>query len=174
MDEGRKLSQKVVFLGDSGVGKTSLIHRFIDDKFNADYKVTLEFNFFIKDIITPGTQSSLQIWDIAGREQFSRLTETYLDGARGAVLVYDVTQPKTFQSISFWLNQLQKHSRNIPFILVGNKIDLIGVVRVISEEGKNLATKIKAYNFFETSAKSGVKVQEIFEEISKAMKENST
>lgn len=151
------------------MGKTALLIRYNDNRFQTDYKATLGFDIFIKKFSKKGTKYSLAIWDIAGQEKLESLRTSYLEGAHAAILIFDVTNRDSFKNINNWLNDLIKVAGKIPFILVGNKIDLVEEIKVTSDEGEKLATQIKAINFYETSAKTGQNVNEIFEEISNAV-----
>ncbi|MHA1300329.1 MAG: Rab family GTPase, partial [Candidatus Helarchaeota archaeon] len=108
---------------------------------------------------------SLTLWDIAGIEQFESLRKSYLDGAQGAILIYDVTRQDTLQNLLFWHKTCVQITGEIPMILVGNKIDLIDDLKVKKQDAENLINKIKTFKFYETSAKTGENVQDMFEEI---------
>lgn len=157
---------KIVVLGDPRVGKTSLIIRYVDDKFEVNYKATLGFDISIKKVTNTTGEYSLAIWDIAGQEQFTSLRTTYLDGAQGAILVYDVTDPNTFKNLNMWYEALFEITGGVPFILVGNKIDLTEERKITIDKGQEIAKKLGAYKFYETSAKTGNLVQEVFINIS--------
>ncbi len=158
-------SYKIVVLGDNAVGKTSLIVRYVDDSFNVNYKPTLGFDIFVKRVDTPDGLDSLIIWDIGAQEKFEELREFFLQRSDGAILVYDVTRMETFQNMIFWMNTLYDFVGRVPFILVGNKIDLIDRVEISTEKAERFADKIKAINFYECSTKTGIKVNEIFKEM---------
>lgn len=148
------------------MGKTALIVRYIDNKFNADYKATLGFEISVKAVANKESNYTLAIWDIAGQDQLAELRRSYIEGAQGAILVYDVTNRESFQDINFWIDQLYKYAGVVPFILVGNKIDLADEIDVTTEEGKKFANLKRVNKFHETSAKTGESVNEIFKEIS--------
>ncbi len=163
----QRIIYKIVLLGDAGVGKTSLLVRYIDDKFQDNYKATLGFDISIMNITDEETEFSLAIWDIAGQDTMSELRKSYIEGAQGTIVIYDATNRKSFENLSYWLDQMYKFAGHIPFILVGNKIDLKNDIKISTEEGQKLA-ELKKYNdFFETSAKTGDNVGYIFKKISK-------
>ncbi|MFX0140538.1 MAG: Rab family GTPase, partial [Candidatus Hodarchaeota archaeon] len=164
-----KIIYKILLLGDPGTGKTALITRYLDNKFITDYKATLGFDIFIKKITNAKAEYSLAIWDLAGQEKYTTLKQSYYEGAQGVIMVYDVTNPESYKNIIQWLTELQKVVKTIPIILVGNKIDLVDEIKIASEDGKRLEIRIKAINFYETSAKTGHNVDIIFEEIAETI-----
>ncbi|TMW61152.1 hypothetical protein Poli38472_013615 [Pythium oligandrum] len=145
---------KLLLLGDSGVGKTSLMRVFSGDEFSESMLATAGVDFKLRNIALGDEEIALQIWDTAGQERFHRITATYYKGANGIVLVYDVTDKKSFDNVGYWMNNIRQYaSPHMPaMLLVGNKIDL--PKRVVSTE-EGLATA-KQYNvrFIETSAKT--------------------
>ena len=162
----QRIIYKIILLGNSGVGKTSCLVRYVDDKFNDNYKATLGFDISIKSIRTKEVDYSLAIWDIAGQDAMAELRKSYMEGSQGAILIYDVTNEETFNSINYWLNQLYQFVGHIPIILVGNKIDLTDKIKISTEKGQNMAKLKKLDGYYETSAKTGQKVNEIFRKIS--------
>jgi Ras-related protein Rab-8A len=116
---------KMLMIGDSGVGKTCLLLRYANDSFSPSFITTIGIDFKIKNIQVDGKKIKLQIWDTAGQERFRTITTSYFRGAQGVVLVYDVTDRKTFISIRNWMAQIQLHAdANINRILIGNKCDM--------------------------------------------------
>jgi Ras-related protein Rab-11A len=131
---------KVVLIGDSGVGKTNILGRYLKNEFNYDSKTTVGVEFGAKRLEIDGVKIKTQIWDTAGQERFRSITNAYYKGAKGALLVYDVTRRDTFDSINKWVPELiQAGDKQVTIILVGNKIDLESERQVSSEEGKKKA-----------------------------------
>jgi len=166
-EEARELREfvfKIVIIGDAAVGKTSLINRFIEDKFSEDYRATLGANIVRKDVNLDNARVRLIMWDLAGQEKYRVVRSMYFQGCQGALLVYDVTRYNTLESISNkWLKDYKKHvKKKGAYILIGNKTDLQDQIAVPTEKGKELATKIKASDFIETSARLGENIEEAF------------
>jgi small GTP-binding protein len=158
---------KVVFIGDQGVGKSSLVSRYVTSSFKTDYLPTIGANVVAKEYSYEGRVITLIIWDIAGQDMFTKIRDKYYAGGSMAVLVYDVTNRDTLEHATFWLDDMKKATRsNLPVILVANKIDLNRVVR--KEDGEKLAREIKA-KLVETSAKTGENVRKLFDELVKLL-----
>ncbi|MDX1797602.1 MAG: Rab family GTPase [Candidatus Lokiarchaeia archaeon] len=160
----REFVYKIVILGDAAVGKTSLINRFVENSFSEDYRATLGANIVRKDVNLNNTKVRLIMWDLAGQEKYQVVRSLYFQGCEGALLVYDVTRYSTFESInSKWLRDFKKYVKNEgAYILIGNKSDLTDQRTVTEERGKEIANKIKASHFIETSAKMGENIEEAF------------
>jgi Ras-related protein Rab-11A len=151
---------KLVLLGDSGVGKSNLLSRFVRNEFDLNAKATIGVEFATKTVETEGRVVKAQIWDTAGQERFRAMTSAYYRGALGALLVYDVTRRETFEGASRWLAELREHADSrVVVMLVGNKSDLRGLRRVDKDEAAALAAR-NDVAFIETSAldASGVEV----------------
>jgi small GTP-binding protein len=155
---------KIVFVGDQGVGKTSLITKYAASAFKEDYLPTLGANVVAKEVSVEGKVLTLIIWDIAGQEIFSVVRDRYYNKTDIAVIVYDVTARETLKSIKAWLHDLGNYTpSNTPLVLVGNKIDLPN--RVISKgEGEKAAKEVHAIHI-ETSARTGENVRKLFEKL---------
>ncbi len=160
----REFVFKVAILGDSAVGKTSLISQFVEGSFQEDYKPTLGANIVRKDVNLNKTRVRLIMWDLAGQEKYRVVRSMYFQGCEGALLVYDVTRYNTFDSInSKWLRDFKKYvKKKGVYVLIGNKTDLKHQRAIPTERGRELATKIKASHFIETSAKLGENIEEAF------------
>ena len=162
--ELREFVFKIVIIGDAAVGKTSLINQFVESSFNEDYKPTLGANIVRKDVNLDNIKVRLIMWDLAGQEKYRVVRSMYFQGCQGALLVYDVTRYNTLESINNkWLKDYKKHvKKKGAYILIGNKTDLKDQIAIPTEKGKELATKIKASDFIETSARLGENIEEAF------------
>jgi Ras-related protein Rab-8A len=153
---------KLLMIGDSGVGKTCLLLRYANDSFSPTFISTIGIDFKIKNVQLDGKKIKLQIWDTAGQERFRTITTSYFRGAQGILLVYDVSDRKSFMSIRNWIAQIQMHADvNVNKILIGNKCDMNDQRAVTTEEGETLAKEYKI-SFFETSAKQDTNVENSF------------
>ncbi|EQC36199.1 rab family, other [Saprolegnia diclina VS20] len=157
---------KLLLIGDSGVGKSCLLMRYSDDSFTSSFITTIGIDFKVKTIDVDGKRVKLQIWDTAGQERFRTITTAYYRGAMGILLVYDVTDDHSFQNVRNWMRQIQQHaSPNVNKILIGNKCDVDPSERVVTtQQGEELAAEY-GVQFFETSAKSNLNVEEAFRSI---------
>jgi Ras-related protein Rab-1A len=157
---------KVVVVGEGGVGKTSLILRYTQDRFLGEYITTIGTNFAVKTLNIDGQQIKLQLWDLGGQAQFMRIRSFYYPGARAAVVVYSTADRNTFEVVPKWAKEVRNICGDIPLTLLGNKIDLDNERRVKKEEGVSRASQINA-EFFETSAKTGELINAAFTSIAK-------
>lgn len=153
---------KLLLIGDSGVGKTCLLFRFSDDAFNTTFISTIGIDFKIKTVEIDGKKIKLQIWDTAGQERFHTITTSYYRGAMGIMLVYDITQEKTFDNIAKWLRNIDEHaSEGVERMILGNKCDMEDKRMVNKERGEGIARE-HGIKFFETSAKDNINVEDAF------------
>ncbi|XP_071837934.1 ras-related protein Rab-10-like [Apostichopus japonicus] len=153
---------KLLLIGDSGVGKTCILFRFSDDTFNTTFISTIGIDFKIKTVELQGKKIKLQIWDTAGQERFHTITTSYYRGAMGIMLVYDITQEKTFENIAKWLRNIQEHANeDVEKMLLGNKCDMEDKRMISKERGETIA-KENGIKFMETSAKSNINVETAF------------
>lgn len=162
---------KVVLLGESGVGKTSIVQRFAKGEFKEENKATLGAVFLSKILDIPGTGTSVkfQIWDTAGQEKYRSLASMYYQDAAAAILVYDITKRNTFEGISYWFTELQKNApEKIKIAIAANKADLVEQEAVSTHEAKTFADSHQAILKM-TSAKDGMGINDIFIEIAKAV-----
>ncbi len=151
---------KIVLFGEGGVGKTSLIIRYVRSHFSDEVKKTIGTNFLVKDVTIDGELIRLLVWDIAGQEQFFRMHKFFFNSANGALGVFDVTRVTTFEEMPKWLNSMRANCDcEIPAFLLGNKIDLPR--RVTTEQAQEFAREMKC-DYLETSAKENINVEEAF------------
>jgi len=161
-----------MLLGAGAVGKTSLINRYVKNRFSADYKITLGADFLSKKVsVTKDSgeivEVNLLIWDIAGQSQFSSFKKFYFQGVHGSLLVFDLSREETLNPIQKWNEDVLEYSPNAVNVLIGNKSDL---TRNVSEKNiQKLGRKLKSKGFVETSAKTGEKVNEAFLSIIKSV-----
>ena len=153
---------KIVIVGDSGVGKTNLITRYLKNDFKPETKATIGVEFSDKKYIYKNKNIKIQIWDTAGQERYRSLTSMYYKGAKGAILVYDITSKNSFENIDKWLIEMKKTAdENIKIILIGNKCDLIEKREVKEDDGKIKAKDLNV-PFMETSALNCINVEKAF------------
>ncbi|KAI5950892.1 SEC4 [Candida jiufengensis] len=162
---------KLLLVGDSGVGKSCLLLRFVEDKFNPSFITTIGIDFKIRTIESKGKKIKLQVWDTAGQERFRTITTAYYRGAMGIVLIYDVTDSRSFENVENWFQTVTQHANeDAQIFLVGNKSDDEVGRQVSKEQGEELASKL-GIPFLEASAKSNANVDAIFYELAGIIQE---
>uniref|UniRef100_A0A1D1Z3Y9 Ras-related protein Rab7 n=1 Tax=Anthurium amnicola TaxID=1678845 RepID=A0A1D1Z3Y9_9ARAE len=169
MSARRRTLLKVIVLGDSGVGKTSLMNQYVHQKFSQQYKATIGADFVTKELLIEDRLVTLQIWDTAGQERFRSLGVAFYRGADCCILVYDVNVLKSFDTLDTWhdefLNQASPSDpKTFPFILLGNKVDIDGGnSRVVSEKkAREWCASKGSIPYFETSAKEDYNIDAAF------------
>ena len=169
-----KVDIKIITLGDSHVGKSSLIIKYIDNKFSNVYMSTIGFDLKHKQInLKDGTEAKIMIYDTAGQERFKSLAANYIKKANGILLVYDIADHTTFENIRVWMESItEEKGDKLPIVLVGNKADLEDERQVLYKEGKDLAEN-KGFHFYETSCKNGANVTECFLDLAELVYEKS-
>lgn len=161
----RNIEAKVVLLGAASVGKTCIVTRATSDFYDPEQVPTVGASFSAKIITTDSARVTLRIWDTAGQERFRSLAPMYYQGSHAAIIVFSLTDPESLKDAYTWADELKEHFENLPFLyLVGNKSDLTDERKVTSDEANMAADKLNAI-YFETSAKSGQNVSELFENI---------
>ena len=152
---------KILLLGDSTVGKTCFLLRYTDDTFLDVHMATIGLDYRLKTMILNDQKIvKVQLWDTAGQDKFRAITRNYYKGAKGIILIYDVTNIKSYENIKKWINEIKDEiSDKVTIILIGNKIDNVVQRKITKEQGEKLASD---YNvaFFETSAKTGEGINE--------------
>lgn len=158
---------RVVLAGDAEVGKTSLLYRFAEDKFeDGATKPTITIDNIYKTIDVEGKKIRLNIWDTAGQERFKTLTQAYYKHAQAVLIVFDMTEEGSFKHVLEWKREVSRYSPRCIKVLVGNKSDLADP-KISAEEAKDHVSHFELDKFFETSAKSGENVKDVFAFIAK-------
>jgi small GTP-binding protein len=162
----KDISFKIIVIGDSGVGKSSLTNKATRNIFEDNYHATVGFEFFTFNIKIKNKIISLQIWDTCGQELFRSLITNFYRNTSLAIIVYSVTSEESFQDIDMWLKELRTHANpDVKVILIGNKVDLENERKISTEEGEKFAKANKFDKFVETSAKTGINTLSTFVEI---------
>ncbi|XP_063704515.1 ras-related protein Rab-21 [Culicoides brevitarsis] len=166
---GNSYNFKVVLLGEGAVGKTSIVLRYIESKFNPKHITTLQASFLNKKINIDDNRVNLSIWDTAGQERFHALGPIYYRGSNGAILVYDITDEESFQKVKSWVKELKKMLGNeITLAIAGNKMDLAKDRQVSLETAEEYAKSVGAKHY-ETSAKLNEGIDDLFLALAKDM-----
>ncbi|KAI8989433.1 P-loop containing nucleoside triphosphate hydrolase protein [Pilobolus umbonatus] len=164
---------KIVLIGDSGVGKSNLLSRLITNEFNLESKSTIGVEFATRNYEIENRTVKGQIWDTSGQERYRAITGAYYRGAVGALLVYDITRPSSFQNIQQWMKELKELADpNIVIMLVGNKVDLSTTRAVSTDEGSQLAEQ-EGFLFIETSALDSTNVDKAFDVVFRTIYANT-
>jgi len=155
---------KVVFIGDSGVGKTNILSRFCKEEFNINSQSTVGVEFASKIIETENQKKvKIQIWDTAGQERFKSVTNTYYYRSQGALVVFDITKNSSFENVDKWVSQLRQFAgKEVVIVLVGNKSDLRNLRAVTKEEALEKASALGNLDYIETSALNNSHINETF------------
>ncbi len=168
---------KVCIFGDGGVGKTTLVKRYMTGVFKGDSTMTIGVDFHVKKLEIDGLNVSLQIWDFAGEDRFRFLLPSYVIGASGGIFMYDITRYSSLKNFDDWLDIFKRaytgKEQQIPVIMVGGKLDLQYKRAVSSNNAFELAKKSNLYGFVECSAKNGENIDDIFIEIGRLMMRRS-
>jgi len=158
---------KIVLIGDSGVGKTSLLQRFAEQVFSNTHITTIGVDFKLRTIQVGNKRVKLQVWDTAGQEKFRVITKTYYRNAAGIIIAYDVTNGESFVNTKRWIEEVKNNCGDdgVPIVLVGNKCD--SPDKVVSLEDQAAYAQLINLKFFETSARDNINVDEVFIELTR-------
>ncbi len=170
LDSGGIYKFKFIIIGDSSVGKTSIIRRFVENRFTLDYRATLGLNVLSHSIKFYGNEVSLSLWDVGAQDYFKRFRKTYYVGAQAAFIVFDVCNRESFDNVKTWYKELNDFlgNKNIPITIVGNKIDLADQRRITYQEGIGIGEALtkenieRHFSYIETSALTGENIGDAF------------
>lgn len=176
MNSDYKYLFKMILVGDSGVGKTSFLKRYTDETFETDYITTIGVDFKIKTALVDGDVVKLQLWDTAGQERFSSITKNYYRGAHGIIVMFDLTNKSSFESIKDWLRKIQENaSPDCEVMLLGSKVDLQSNIEVDEQAIDRFLEerKIQKSKFYKVSAKENIHVATVFENLARTLVERT-
>jgi len=158
---------KVLTAGEGGVGKTTLLHRYVEGKFSSETKMTIGVEFFLKEVNIDGQKVMLQLWDFGGQERFRFLLESYVIGARGALLMFDLTRTMTLENIDQWVQIVRKEDPELPILFLGSKSDLENDICVKEDYIEEFKQQFNMYDFLRISSKTGENVERSFESLTR-------
>ncbi|XP_053321278.1 ras-related protein Rab-19 [Spea bombifrons] len=154
---------KIILIGDSNVGKTSVVHRFQSGVFSDKHQNTIGVDFTVRSLNIEGKKVKVQVWDTAGQERFRTITQSYYRSAHGAIIAYDITRRQTFESVPHWIHEVERFgAANLMVMLIGNKSDLLEERQILFEEACTLAENRGLLAVLETSAKEARNIDEVF------------
>ena len=167
----KKFILKILTAGEGGVGKTTLLHRFVEGKFSGETKMTIGVEFFLKELEIDGQQCTLQLWDFGGQERFRFLLESYVLGAKGALLLFDLTRPMTLENLEAWVKICRQGNNDLPILFIGTKLDLVDDIMVDDDYAASFKEQFNLFDFLKISSKSGENIEESFKLLTKKILE---
>ncbi|MHA1468202.1 MAG: Rab family GTPase, partial [Promethearchaeota archaeon] len=165
---------KVLTGGDGGVGKTTLLHRYVEGKFSSETKMTIGVEFFLKELMIDDQKVLLQLWDFGGQERFRFLLKSYVIGARGALLMFDLTRAMSLERIPEWVNICRKENPNLPILFLGSKADLSDDMNISKDYIMSYKEDFNLYDYLEVSSKTGQNVESAFESVTREILKSRT
>ena len=155
---------KILVGGDGAAGKTTLLRKYVDGFFDESSIATVGVDFFIKQVIYENLGTcTLQFWDLGGQERFRHLLESFIMGAKGALLLFDLTMMPKIDHILNWVNIVRMHEFDLPIILVGTKLDLEDFIAVDDESAKSIKNAFNMIDYIKTSSKTGINIDKVFD-----------
>jgi len=170
----KKFILKILTAGEGGVGKTTLLHRYVEGRFSAETKMTIGVEFFLKETELDSQLCTLQLWDFGGQERFRFLLESYVLGAKGALLMFDLTRPITLENLEQWVNICRKNNPDLPILFLGTKNDLLDEIMVDDDYAITFQEEFNLFDYLRVSSKSGENVQEAFNLLTRRILERQT
>ncbi len=170
----QKFILKILTAGEGGVGKTTLLHRYVEGRFSAETKMTIGVEFFLKETEIDTNHCTLQLWDFGGQERFRFLLESYVLGAKGALLMFDLTRLMSLENLQQWINIVRRGDPNLPVLFVGTKLDLTDEIQVDDDYAMSFLNEFNLIDYIKISSKSGQNVGTAFEILTRTILERQT
>lgn len=167
----KKFILKILTAGEGGVGKTTLLHRYVEGKFSAETKMTIGVEFFLKELEIDDKRVTCQLWDFGGQERFRFLLESYVLGAKGALLLFDLTRPMTLENLGQWVDICRKGDPDLPIIFIGTKLDLVDEIMVDDDYAEEFQKEYKLFDYIKISSKTGNNVNTAFHTLTRKILE---
>ncbi|MFX1392029.1 MAG: Rab family GTPase [Promethearchaeota archaeon] len=158
---------KVLTAGEGGVGKTTLLHKYIKGQFLPETRMTIGVEFFLKELSIDGWDIILQLWDFGGQERFRFLLDSYVTGAKGALLMFDLTRTMTLENLDQWVNICRKHNNDLPILFLGTKADLVEHIIIDEKYIMEYKEKFNLFDYMTVSALTGENVEAAFETLTR-------
>ena len=159
----QKFILKILTAGKGGVGKTTLLHRYVEGRFSAETKMTIGVEFFLKETEIDSNHCTLQLWDFGGQERFRFLLESYVLGAKGALLMFDLTRLMSLENLQQWITIVRKGDPNLPVLFVGTKLDLTDEIQIDDDYAMSFLNEFNLIDYIKISSKTGENVSTVFE-----------
>ena len=169
--DNEKIAIKLLILGETGVGKSNFIYRYIEDKFSSTNLSSVGFDSNFKIIEYPGKKIIVQLWDSAGQSIYQSITKNLFNRVQGIIILYDITNLNSFLSVEKWIKIIEEENKKLIYEIVGNKCDLEDLRKVDINEGKQLGNKYRV-NFYESSAKMNINISECVNDLVKKILNN--
>lgn len=170
----KKFILKILTAGEGGVGKTTLLQRYVEGKFSEDTKMTIGVEFFLKETEIDDKQCTLQLWDFGGQERFRFLLESYVLGAKGALLMFDLTRYQTLENLAQWVKIVRKGDPKLPILFLGTKLDLTDEIMVQDDYAEEFIAQFDLIGYLKISSKTGENVFNAFNSLTRKILENQT
>ncbi len=170
----KKFILKILTAGEGGVGKTTLLQRYVEGKFSEDTKMTIGVEFFLKETEIDDKHCTLQLWDFGGQERFRFLLESYVLGAKGALLMFDLTRYQTLENLEQWVKIVRKGDPKLPILFLGTKLDLTDDIMVQDDYAQEFIAQFDLIGYLKISSKTGENVFNAFNSLTRKILENQT
>jgi small GTP-binding protein len=163
---------KILTAGEGGVGKTTLLRRYVEGRFIESTKMTIGVEFFLKKLDINGRKVTLQLWDFGGQDRFRFLLKSYATGAKGALLMFDLTRPSTLDNLDQWLKICRSENPNLPIVFLGTKLDRKDEIGVPDDYALEIKEELNLVDYIKISSKTGENVQKSFITLTKSILDN--